>query len=369
MHKVFQVVQHLRPGGLENMVLDIQQFSLFNDNTWVISLEGDKESALRHWPKLKAVEDRLIFLNKQEGLSIGLLSELKQFFEREQPDVIHTHHVGPLLYAGFAARLAGVKAIIHTEHDAWHLAARKRRMLQKLALKLARPIVVADGSAVAQSLQLNLGLEQVKTIHNGIDTNRFCPGSKAEARQKLSLPQNVRLVGCSGRMEAVKNHEMLIGAIGYLDEDIHLVLAGDGSCMPQLQYRTLVEGLGHRVHFLGHTDDMPVFYQALDLFCLPSLCEGFPLAPLEAQACNIPAIVTDVGCCKDTLCPNSGRLLENHHAKDAANAIADMLNSRLEANPRQFITRHFDVRTMAKAYDDLCHLELNGQVALVEDSK
>lgn len=366
MLKVFQVVQHLRPGGLENMVLDIQQFSGYNDNTWVISLEGDHKTALTQWPKLASIADRLIFLNKSPGFSLDTYLWLTQMFKQEQPDVVHTHHIGPLLYAGTAARAAGVKVRVHTEHDAWHLNNTKRRWLQKMAVKLSNPIIVADGHAVASSLESHLGISDIQTIPNGIDTNRFCPGPKLQARKHLKLPSSVRLVGCSGRMEAVKNQEMLICALRFLPDDVHLALAGHGSCYEQLKYRTMVEGLSHRVHFLGHTDNMPRFYQALDLFCLPSLNEGFPLAPLEAQACGIQALVSDVGCSKDTLCPASGKVLPNHHAKDAALMIAEMLEQNISSSPREFITRHFDVRTMAKAYDELS--QANYQ-SLAGDSK
>ncbi|QDF68143.1 glycosyltransferase [Shewanella sp. SNU WT4] len=355
MLKVFQVVQHLRPGGLENMVLDIQQFSDFNQNTWIVSLEGELETAIAAWPKLKHCADRLIFMNKQPGLTASTYHKLCQLFTEHQPDVVHTHHIGPLFYASTAAKHSGVKVRIHTEHDAWHLDDMKQRLIQKCALKIANPILIADGHAVAASLDRYLGLDKVKTIHNGIDTNKFFPGSQHKARRSLGLPLDVKFIGCSGRMELVKNQELLIYAMRYLPEDVHLALAGHGSCFEALKYRTLVEGLSHRVHFVGFTDNMPDFYRALDLFCLPSLNEGFPLAPLEAQACNIRALVTDVGGAKETLCPESGKLLPSHHAKEAAELINTMLNGKMSISPRNFITRHFDVREMAKAYDDVCH--------------
>ncbi|MBZ4288949.1 hypothetical protein LAN16_24115, partial [Mycobacterium tuberculosis] len=68
-------------------------------------------------------------------------------------DVVHTHHIGPLLYAGYAARLTGVQTRIHTEHDAWHLQDDKRRHLQALALKAVQPTLVADATRVYNQLR------------------------------------------------------------------------------------------------------------------------------------------------------------------------------------------------------------------------
>ena len=62
MTMVAQVVQHLIPGGIETMALDLAAFCEENENTIIISLEGDRQSAIRNWPRLQAVANKLIFL-------------------------------------------------------------------------------------------------------------------------------------------------------------------------------------------------------------------------------------------------------------------------------------------------------------------
>ncbi|MCV5754523.1 glycosyltransferase, partial [Escherichia coli] len=83
---------------------------------------------------------------------------------------------------------------------------------------------------------------------------------------------------------------VLIEAFSHLESHTHLAIAGDGSQREQLEHLVRTLKLEQRVTFLGLVDDMPSFYQSLDLFCLPSLQEGFPLSTLEAQACDIPCV-------------------------------------------------------------------------------
>lgn len=351
--KIIQVVQHLRPGGIETLSLDLASFSAADEQVFIVSLEGDLESALLQWPRLTPYKDQLIFMNKQPGVSTAIVSELITLFKQLDADTVHSHHIGPLLYAGLAARLAGIRHFIHTEHDAWHLSNFKRRAIQKCALTCLQPKLVADAETVAANMHNYLGEStRINVINNGIDTQYFIPGDKVSARQALGLPSGVTLIGCGGRLETVKGQQILIQAMQHLPQ-FHLALAGIGTLEQELRDLTVELGLTDRVHFLGRIDDMPTFYQALDLFCLPSLNEGFPLSPLEAQACNIEAIVTDVGGAKETLCPNTGALVPANNVKQLAMALFDTFNKNTVVLPREYITAHNDVRVMTKAYASL----------------
>lgn len=350
MTTVVQVVQHLRPGGIETMSLDLTSFGSHGDNTLIISLEGCRESAINAWPRLAPYADRLIFLGKKPGVKPGLILELNKLFRKLKTDIVHTHHIGPLLYAGLAARLAGVKKLIHTEHDAWHLDDQRRRSLQRNVIRLAHPLLIADAEAVASNMKKHLGKKEIKVIRNGIDSDYFRPGDKYIARQRLDLPPRVRLVGCSGRLELVKGQHILIDALSRLPEDVHIALAGSGSEEANLRRQAAALMLDKRVHFLGRIDQMPTFYQALDLFCQPSLNEGLPLSPLEAQACGIPAVVTNVGGSCEALCPESGELIPRDDEEAMADAIYRMLLGPPKGSPRAFVKQHGDVRLMAEAY-------------------
>ncbi|MGC9492588.1 glycosyltransferase [Vibrio genomosp. F10] len=373
---VVHVVQHLAPGGLESLALDLLSFSTPLNRVMIVSLEGEKNQSITNWPRLKPFANQVLFLEKQPGVKLGTLAQLIKVFRQIKPDVVHTHHIGPLVYAGLAARLASVPVRIHTEHDVWHLNNVKHRRLERVALNISKPQLVADADQVKNALLNHFSYENTITIKNGIDGDKFQPGSMGVARKHFHLPSDKTLIGCAGRLEHVKGHDLAIAALSYLPRNIELVIAGDGSQRQKLAQLARQYAVSDRVTFLGLVDDMQRFYQALDIFCMPSRSEGFPLSPLEAQACNVPTAVTDVGASKETLCPTSGRLIKANDVHNMVDVLFQMarshanLNSSLQPNvddkqtPREFVLKHNNIRNMVKSYENLALKALNTEAAV-----
>ena len=357
MSTVIQVVQHLSPGGIEVMALELKKINQKYSRVLILSLEGESNHAIAQWPRLKEMSDELIFMNKKPGIDPTLIPKLINLFKKEKATAIHTHHIGPLLYAGIAARLAGIKYRVHTEHDTWHLEDKKRRHVQKLALCLSNPQLTADASIVADSMRAHLNRHDIHIIKNGIDVSRFIPGNSSQARIKLQLPTDKVIVGSSGRLEEVKGHKVLIDAMSHLHKNIHLVIAGNGSLHDELIRQAKDLNLIDRIHFIGHIDDMPTFYQALDVFCLPSFLEGMPLAPLEAQACGIPAVITDTGGASEALSDDTGELVPPGNSEALSEALRTVLLRKKRISPRSFVETNGNAKVMAKAYAELCHIE------------
>lgn len=352
MNNWIQVVQHLQPGGIETMALDLQKHSESNDCCFIVALEGEREQTLKNWPRLAQHADRLIFLEKKPGIDLKALFRLVKLLRWFKPKSVHTHHIGPLIYGGIAARLAGIANLVHTEHDAWHLRDSKRRKLQKWIVRLVNPLLVADAGVVARDLQhwLSLDKRPVEIIRNGINTQKFKPGDQRQARQKLNLPKGVDLIGCAGRLSPEKGHKVMLEALKYLDPSVHLALAGDGAERSNLQQQAELLGIEDRVHFLGALDCMPTFYQSLDLFCLPSFFEGLSLVILEAQACDIPALVTHVGASHEALCPHTGALVEPGAPFAMAKELREMLKTRQTVSPRSFVKQCGDLQNTIRHY-------------------
>jgi glycosyltransferase involved in cell wall biosynthesis len=95
------------------------------------------------------------------------------------------------------------------------------------------------------------------------------------------------------------------------------------------------------------------FYQALDFFCLPSRSEGYPLSTLEAQACDIVTLASNVGATHETLCPKTGLLFESESPQALATSVLVALKKRQTSSPREFVLHNNDIREMMKSYDRL----------------
>lgn len=343
-----QIVQHLKPGGIETLSLEFLQQK--DVTVYLVSLEGNKKSSLEQWPKLKEHQYRIYFLNKQPGWSLACLWRLYRLLRRLRADVVHTHHIGPMLYGGLAARLNGIKKLIHTEHDAWHLENARHRWIVSACLTWLRPILVADAAAVAQRICQLFPGQPCQVIENGVNTNTFAIGSREMARRHLKLPQEVLLIGCAARFHPVKGHQTLLAALRQLPANVHLALAGSGPLLENLQTYCKEHQLTPRVHFLGHLDDMKTFYQALDLFCLASDQEGMPLSALEAQACGKHVVLTDVGGCRQCIGPQSGLLVPAAQPAMLAKALAVMLTKTACTAPRSYVVAQHSVAVMLNRY-------------------
>lgn len=351
---IVQVVQELAPpGGIQVMVLRLQEWLAPTLDVHVVSLEGTVERLCATWPRVALLGTRLHGLDKPPRVDARTVVRLTRLLREISPIAVHTHHIGPLLYGGLAARLAGVPRLIHTEHDAWHLDAPRRRRLERAAIALLRPRLVADARLVAEALLRAVPFSRPQIVPNGIDTACFSPGDRAAARHALGLPAAARLVGTAGRLESVKGQDLLIDALAELPGDVELAVAGDGSCRAGLERQAGRLGLGGRVHFLGHVEDIVTFYRALDLFCLPSRAEGLPLSLLEAQACGVPAVVTDVGGMREVLSPDASCAVAPGDSAALADALKRKLAPARRADPRPFVVAHHDFKSMAAVYQNL----------------
>lgn len=346
---VIQVVQHLRPGGLENLALNLARHSRYAHQ--IISLEGQAEAAMQQWQALKCLQPAPIFLNKPAGLSLSTLRALRRQIQRLQPLAVHSHHIGPLFYTALS-HLPRRLRLIHTEHDAWHLQQRRARQLQSLLLTWARPVHVSVGQHVADSVNTIWPALNSRIIVNSVDMQRFAPADKNASRAALGLPEKAWVIACAARLESVKGVDVLIRAHAALADDSVLAIAGQGSQGEDL--RALCEQLGshQRVHFLGQLEQPEQLYQAADLYCQPSRNEGLPLAPIEAQACGTPVVLSAVGASAQISgWPGSYCVPPADHVA-LAHQLGQLYRQALPS-PRNAVLQAFDLAQMCQRYDAL----------------
>ena len=345
--RIAHIVQRMAPGGLEVIALELSR--QLPGNHFLVSLEATTAELVTAWPRLEPMKARLFGLEKSPGLDFNLPDRLRRLFRELRIDSIVTHHAGPFIYASPAARLAGVRDIVHVEHDVWHYNSARRRCLMRMVSVLTRPRVVGVSEKLRAKLATVFGARSLQIIPNGVDV-RFPTATKAEARVLLGIPEAARIVGAAGRLEWVKGHDILIAAMALLPADIVLVLAGDGTRHAALMEKATQTGVAGRIIFLGHRDDVRTLYPAFDVFCQPSRDEGLPLAVLEAQAAGIPVVATSVGDVAAAICPASGLLVPPEDPAALAAALAAILNGNNPASPRPFIVDRFNWNETIDAY-------------------
>lgn len=134
-------------------------------------------------------------------------------------------------------------------------------------------------------------------IKNGIDTKKFKFDNtvRDKYRKKLGLEHKL-ILGHVGRFTVVKNQKYIIeifNCLHAINKNTYLLLIGEGKNMQQIQDETKFYHLENNISFLGFRDDISQLMQAMDIFLLPSLYEGFPLTAVEAQASGLPCFLSD----------------------------------------------------------------------------
>lgn len=146
---------------------------------------------------------------------------------------------------------------------------------------------------------LSDGMEAFRTqvIYNGIDASRIRPNDELALRQFVGVSESAKVISTTGSLISRKGQDVLIRAISLLDpdQDVHLLVVGDGPERESLERLVAEIGLRERVHFLGYQRDMPRIYQATDIFALASRQDATPLVLVEAGYFSLPCVATAVG--------------------------------------------------------------------------
>jgi mannosyltransferase len=216
-----------------------------------------------------------------------------------------------------------------------------------------------------------------QVIMHGIDTQKFTPPSdKAAAKYAVSLDPERQHVGCFGRIRHQKGTDLFVEAMILAmaqNPKWDAVICGRAtaehvSFEQALKTRVADAGLADRFIFAGEHTDIHRWYQAMDVFVAPQRWEGFGLTPLEAMACGVPVIATDVGAFSELVVDGvTGRVVHSLELSAIASALqlylADgRLRLKASAASRSHIEEKFALTTEATALELIYRRLLGGYI-------
>ena len=234
------------------------------------------------------------------------LGAVRRFAERLRglkDVVVHSHGYKADLYALLAARWAGVPVM--TSAHGWTSENRKVRAyeaLQAWSWRWFDRVVAVSRSYEAQALARGVPRAKLMVVHNAIRGSYAAdadPGAaRAAARAALGLAPDAVVVGIVGRLGIEKGHAAFVEAAARIaprHPDARFLIVGEGLQRADIEARVAAAGLTQRVRLLGHRDDLPAIWPALDLLAMTSLREGLPNVLLEAMLHGIPGVAMAVG--------------------------------------------------------------------------
>ncbi|MZF87547.1 glycosyltransferase [Streptomyces sp. SID5643] len=299
--KALHIITGLGVGGAEQQLrlllrhlpLDCDVVTLTNPGTVAAGLAADGV--------------RVLDLGMAGNRDLAALPRLVRVIRSGGYQLVHTHLYRACLYGRIAARLAGVRAVVATEHSLGDSQMEGRplntgvRALYLAGERLGRTTVAVSPTVAERLKRWGVPGPRIEVVPNGIDVARFRfdAARRHETRRRLGLPDDAYVIGAVGRLTPGKRFGVLVRALAQLPADHRLLLVGGGPEEDVLRRTARAAGVADRVLFTGERPcvpdgtpgpDLPSLTAAMDVLASPSPEEAFGLAIVEALASGLPVL-------------------------------------------------------------------------------
>ncbi len=236
---------------------------------------------------------------------LGVLNSIRKIKKKFNFDIIDAHWIYPDCFAAvLLAKWFNKKVVISARGSDINAYTKLFliRILIQYTLKQADAIIAVSHDLKNKIQEMGINESKIKVISNGVDTDQFRPLPKNQLEAVLPFEKKGRLILTVGALRKVKNQHLLIEAFSQIVsmenyEDLKLVIVGSGTQKHALKEQIYKLKLSNQIFLVGAVpnDRLVHWYNHADLFCLPSLNEGCPNVVLEALACHVPVVATNVG--------------------------------------------------------------------------
>lgn len=290
---------------------------------------------------------------------------------RGKYDMVHTHSSKAGILGRWAARMAGVKCIVHTPHGHvfyGYFSSRATRFfagLESVTARITDKLVALTARGIEEHLTFGVGTRaQWTAIPSGIDLGKFSYDAQEglRVRQSLGIAADALVFVTVARLDPVKGHIFLLKAmagITSLYPSARLIIVGDGSERKILEEALQDLGLTEHVFLVGNKRNVPAFLSAGDVFLLGSLNEGMGRAAVEAMASGLPLIVSRVGGLTELIEDGKeGFLVEPGNSRAFAASMRTLaadktLRKTMSDQAMLKADRKFSIRTMIRSIETL----------------
>jgi glycosyltransferase involved in cell wall biosynthesis len=291
----------------------------------------------------------------------ALILRLAKFMRQNHFDVIHAAEAIPAALAGIACLLTKETKCIFHYHHTYVTGAQKK--FSQLGSRLSDVVMTVSESSRRATVELEgTRLEKTFVAYNGIEPFReVADVEKQNVLAALAIPRNAKIVLIVARLRTVKGHRTLFEACGnvagVISDELNLIVVGDGEEMHAL-LRESERFPSFRTHFVGHQEDVALWYSLADAVAMPSYFEPFGLVAVEAMICGKPLVASNVeGPAEIVENGISGILVPPKDAAALADALVKVFDSpewarEIGENARKRVLETFTMETMVESWID-----------------
>ncbi len=348
------------PGGAEMIMLQMSEELRRRGHEVVPVLPARGVGWLGERYREKGFEPETFAIER--ALDPACLRGIVRVLRRRRVDLVHSHEFAMAVYGTVAARLIGLPHVVTMHGNQGTMEAWRRRLALRFAFGWSDAVVaVSDHTRrhLEEALRLEPGV--VTTIPNGVP---LPSGRREPARREFDLAEDETVLLSVGSLIPRKGHAALLRALAEVRRqepslDWRLLIAGRGEEKDRLETLAREGGISDRVHLLGYRADVSDLLAAADIFVMPSLWEGLPLAILEAMRSGTAVVATAASGIPEAIRHGQeGLLLEPGDEKGLSAALVELMSdpSRREALARAGRDRaeaEFSIERMMDRYEAL----------------
>jgi sugar transferase (PEP-CTERM/EpsH1 system associated) len=364
--KILHVVNSLDVGGMENILINLinhMDENKFEHTVCCIARRGAMGDRIKK---------NVVIHEMKKGNNADYILPLKIacVIRKENPDIVHTRNwsaIDGIIASAFAKK----RKVIHDEHgrcssDPKGLDVKRKWMRKILDRYVDRYVVVSDELQDWMNKFIGIQSDKIVRIQNSVDTTIFSPTEdKACAKIAIGLPSNSLVVGYVGRLDPVKNLDLLIKSFSTLvtsvisKKPVLLIIIGSGPEEKKMRHTAKLYHIDKQVMFMGEHSNVHEFMHAMDIFAISSIAEGIPLTVLEAMASGLPVVATRVGGISEVVQDGkSGYLLDSgdDHAfsEKFRKYISDeSLRTVHGRKGRELVEERYSLEKMIRQYENL----------------
>ncbi|GAB3510632.1 glycosyltransferase family protein [Emticicia fontis] len=368
--RILQTIRQGKIGGGETHVLDL--VSTLNKDKYESIVLSFTEGPMVDKMKAMGVKTHVIYTEKPFDRSVW--GKVKDILEEEKIEIVHAHGTRANSNTFSAAKKLGIP-LLYTVHgwsfhnDQNFLVKSVRTFGEKFLVKNATKTICVSNSNYEDGAK-RFNMKNATVITNGINLDKFnLTQSFKDIRKEFDIKEDEVLVGFIARMTSQKDPFTLLKAIAKIpaDSKLKFLIIGDGDSKEAVLKMADELGINSRVIFEKFRQDIPDVLHGIDIFCLPSLWEGLPIALLEAMAMAKAVVATAIDGTKEVIVhQKNGLLVPVMNPDELANALIRLahdkaLRDKLSKEARLTVEKDYNIlrmtREVEKIYDELHKLQ------------
>lgn len=354
--KILETIRQGHIGGGETHLYElVTHMDLARFEPIVLSFSsGDMVDKL----KQKGIKVKVIYT--EHAFDFKIWKKVRDFIIEEQIDIVHAH--GTRAYSNIFLHAKMLKLpVIYTVHgwsfhiDQTYLTRKMRELSENLLTALADTTICVSKSNQQDGID-HFNMKRSTVIHNAIDLNKYNPKNQFNhIRNELGISSDQIVVGYIQRITKQKDPLTMLHAMKKVfdrSDKIRLLMVGDGDLKSDSIKLAKELMIDDRVIFQDFRTDIPDVLNAIDIYCLPSLWEGFPIGILEAMAIGKAVVATAVDGTREMIDDGTtGLLIEHGKPQDLADALLLLSNDfklrkLLADNAIKYVNSNFGIQRL-----------------------